>query len=134
MVRPRCSSPARASAPPRAPPLTPAPPAPTSPPPPQSSAECEETIRRIRSHRGVKGVVIVDNAGVPIYSSLSAEETTDYAAHISQLASKARGVVRSLDPENDLTFLRIRSKKHEIMVSPDKDYSLIVIQNPNEMD
>ena len=36
--------------------------------------------------------------------------------------------------QNDLTFLRIRSKKHEIMVSPDKDYSLIVIQNPNEMD
>ena len=100
----------------------------------QSSAECEETIRRIRSHRGVKGVLIVDTAGVPIYSSLSAAETTDVAAHVSQLASKARGVVRCLDPENDLTFLRIRSKKHEIMVSPDKDYSLIVIQNPNEAD
>ena len=33
--------------------------------------------------------------------------------------------------QNDLTFLRIRSKKHEIMVAPDKDYILIVIQNPN---
>ena len=64
-----------------------------------SAAECEETIRRIRSHRGVKGVLIVDTSGVPIYSSLSAEETTDVAAHISQLASKARGVVRCLDPE-----------------------------------
>ena len=33
--------------------------------------------------------------------------------------------------QNDLTFLRIRSKKHEIMVAPDKEYVLIVIQNPH---
>jgi len=48
-----------------------------------------------------------------------------------QLASKARSVIRTLDPQNDITFLRIRSKKHEIMVAPDKDYLLFVIQNPN---
>ena len=33
--------------------------------------------------------------------------------------------------QNDLTFLRIRSNKHEIMVAPDKEYLLIVIQNPS---
>ncbi len=27
-------------------------------------------------------------------------------------------------------FLRLRSKKHEIMIAPDKDYILIVLQNP----
>ena len=70
-------------------------------------------------------------ACICIESSLNEEETANYAAHISQLASKARGVVRTLDPTNDLTFLRVRSKKHEIMVSPDKEYNLIVIQNPN---
>ena len=32
--------------------------------------------------------------------------------------------------QNDLTFLRVRSKKHEIMIAPDKEYLLIVIQNP----
>ena len=46
------------------------------------------------------------------------------------LASKARSAVRTLDPQNDLTFLRIRSKKHEIMVAPEKEYMLIVIQEP----
>ena len=35
--------------------------------------------------------------------------------------------------QNDLTFLRVRSKKHEIMVAPDKDYLLIIIQNPNDV-
>jgi len=41
-------------------------------------------------------------------------------------------VVRDLDPSNDMTFLRVRSKKHEIMVAPDKDFILIVIQNPTD--
>lgn len=29
-----------------------------------------------------------------------------------------------------MEFIRIRSKKHEIMVAPDKEYSLIVLQLP----
>jgi dynein light chain roadblock-type len=37
-------------------------------------------------------------------------------------------------PQNDLTFLRIRSVKHEIMVAPDKDFLLIVLQNPSAVD
>lgn len=32
--------------------------------------------------------------------------------------------------QNDISFLRLRSKKHEIMIAPDKDYTLIVVQNP----
>jgi len=58
--------------------------------------------------------------------------TQKYAANISQLAAKARAVVRELDPTNELTFLRLRTKKHELMVAPEKDYIMIVIQNPNE--
>ncbi|TPP63887.1 Dynein-associated protein Roadblock [Fasciola gigantica] len=54
--------------------------------------------------------------------------TVQYCGLIQQLTSKARSAVRDLDPSNDLTFLRIRSKKNEIMVAPDRDYSLIVIQ------
>jgi dynein light chain roadblock-type len=54
-----------------------------------------------------------------------------YAALITQLATKASSVVRTMDASDDLTFLRIRSKQHEILVAPDKEYSLIVIQNPN---
>ncbi len=53
-----------------------------------------------------------------------------YASSIMRLAAKARSVVRDLDPQNDLTFLRIRSKKHEIMVAPDNEFLLIVIQDP----
>jgi dynein light chain roadblock-type len=65
-------------------------------------------------------------------SSLSPEDTENYAALVSQLAYKASGVVRVLDDTDELAFLRVRSKKHEIMIAPDRDYILVVIQNPHE--
>ena len=48
----------------------------------------------------------------PIRTTLEKKQTEQYAELVSQLAAKARSVVRDLDPMNDLTFLRIRSKKH----------------------
>jgi len=96
------------------------------------AAEVEETLKRIQSHKGVIGTIIINNEGVPIKTTLDSQLTVHYAALISQLTEKARSAVRDLDPSNDLTFLRIRSKKHEIMAAPDRDFLLIVIQNPSE--
>lgn len=67
-----------------------------------------------------------------IRSTLDNIQTQQYSTLVTQLAVKARDVVRDLDPENQLTFLRIRSKKHEIMIAETKPYLLIVIQNPSE--
>lgn len=115
--------------------------------------EVEETMKRIQSHKGVVGTIVVNAegiifedsdllmrefslnfmllvSGIPIKSTLDNTTTVQYAGLISQLSDKARSVVRDLDPTNDLTFLRIRSKKHEIMVAPDKEFILIVVQNP----
>jgi len=57
-------------------------------------------------------------SGIPIRTTLDNSTTVQYSGLIHQLAAKAKSTVRDLDPQNDLTFLRIRSKKHEIMVAP----------------
>uniref|UniRef100_A0A9L0SKK0 Dynein light chain roadblock-type 2 n=2 Tax=Equus TaxID=9789 RepID=A0A9L0SKK0_HORSE len=135
-------------------------------------AEVEETLKRIQTHKGVIGTMVVNAEGfcgnsatpsktgcprdfiealhsfplaaatkyhtldglkgIPIRTTLDNSTTVQYAGLLHQLTMKARSTVRDIDPQNDLTFLRIRSKKHEIMVAPDKEYLLIVIQNPCE--
>ncbi|KAL0978835.1 hypothetical protein UPYG_G00176340 [Umbra pygmaea] len=95
-------------------------------------AEVEETLKRIQSQKGVQGILIVNAEGIPIKTTLDSSNTAQYAGLIHQLVMKARSTVREIDPQNDLTFLRIRSKKNEIMIAPDKDYFLIVIQNPSD--
>ncbi|CAI5721876.1 unnamed protein product [Peronospora destructor] len=100
----------------------------------QPGDEAEETIKRIKSHKGVQAVLIVNKEGVPIYSTTSDEEfAMDHAALVSQLTTKAKSTIQILDPTDDMTFLRICSKKHEIMIAPDKEYALIVIKtlSPN---
>ncbi|KAL7842994.1 hypothetical protein AOLI_G00245060 [Acnodon oligacanthus] len=95
-------------------------------------AEVEETLKRIQSQKGVQGIIIANAEGIPIKTTLDNSSTVQYAGLLHQLMMRARSTVRELDPQNDLTFLRVRSKKNEIMIAPDKDYFLIVIQNPTE--
>ena len=63
------------------------------------ATEVEETIKRLQGHKGVIGVVILNNAGIPIKSTLDQEQTTKYAASLTQLATKARAVIRELDTQ-----------------------------------
>ncbi|XP_028304995.1 dynein light chain roadblock-type 2-like isoform X1 [Gouania willdenowi] len=95
-------------------------------------ADVEETLKRIEAHKGVIGTVVVNAEGIPIRTSLDNSSAVQYAGLLQDLTMRARSSVRDMDPQNDLTFLRIRSKKHEIMVSPENNFLLIVIQNPCE--
>lgn len=63
-------------------------------------------------------------SGIPIKSTMDNPTTTQYANLMHSFILKARSTVREIDPQNDLTFLRIRSKKNEIMVAPGKGSSL----------
>lgn len=96
-------------------------------------SEVEETLKRINSHKGVLGVVIVNNDGIPIRTTLDNGTAVQYAALHTHFVAKAKSAVKALDSTNELRFVRIRSKKHEIMVAPDKEYVLIVIQNPSTL-
>jgi dynein light chain roadblock-type len=102
----------------------------------------DERIERIRLHKGVKGLLIVNlkedkegSSSQPQFVRCTmphGTETTNYGVKLSSLARQARNLVRDLDPSNDLTFLRVTCKKYELMIAPDKDYFLIVIQCQEE--
>jgi len=78
--------------------------------------------------------IYLDCKGAIIQSSLSADQSKQHAALISSLTEKASLLIQTLDPDDDLNFLRIRSKKKEIMVAPDNGFLMMVIQNPNAVE
>jgi dynein light chain roadblock-type len=91
--------------------------------------DADDIISRIMLRPNIAGVIVVNSDHVPIKSNITnSQEQTMYAHLVSALATKARHCIRDLDPGNDLTFIRLRSKKTEIMVAPDKEFTLIVIQ------
>ncbi|KAK9805897.1 hypothetical protein WJX73_002700 [Symbiochloris irregularis] len=97
-------------------------------------ADVEATLQRLSNHKGVLGCVVVDKQGKVLRTTCEAAITEQYANLIPDLAELARGTVRDLDPLNDLQFLRIRSKKTEIMVAPRPDFVLMAIQDPKTVE
>ena len=52
------------------------------------SSEVEETLKRLVSHKGVIGTIVVNNDGIPIKSTLDNHTTTQYAGLINQLVDQ----------------------------------------------
>merc|ERR1712117_40840 len=93
------------------------------------ASEVEETLKRLVTHKGVIGTIVVNADGIPIKSTLDNHTTTQYSGLMIQLVDQAKTMFKEIDSSNDLTFMRLRTKKHEIMVAPDRDYLLIVVLN-----
>jgi dynein light chain roadblock-type len=89
------------------------------------------TLERLENDPSVIGVMVVGNDGYPIRSSLDSATTINYLENFGSLIELARYTVRNLDPTDELDFLRMRTSDYEVMIAPEKEYSLIVLQKGN---
>ena len=81
------------------------------------------------SHKGVEGIILSDSEGVPIKSTFNDDQITYYyTTSASMFIKKCKNVVKEL-VEEELNFIRIRTKLNEIMIAPEDDFIFIVVQN-----
>ena len=110
-------------------------------------SEIEATISRISSYEGEDRILIIksieteDSINSIVMRSLTNNKNNDlksekekqkeelYAKIVPQLGREARSMIRQLDAKNALTFLRVRTTSHEILIAPDKEFYLCVLQN-----
>eukprot|EP00924_Labyrinthula_sp_SR-Ha-C_P015920 maker-scaffold_4-snap-gene-13.48-mRNA-1 protein AED:0.45 eAED:0.45 QI:0/0/0/1/0/0/2/0/110 len=96
-------------------------------------SKAEKRIQRILKHKGVRHILIQNNDGQPIRSNIEDSKFEQaLSSLVSALTHKAGLTIRELNPEDKLTFLRIRTQNMEIMVAPDDDegkYNLVVTQD-----
>ncbi|GAA5925249.1 roadblock/LC7 domain-containing protein [Sporobolomyces koalae] len=62
----------------------------------------------------------------------TSELAREYAKAAVRMVEAVGTDVRGLDQdqEDDLRFLRIRTKRHELMITPHEQYLLVVVQDP----
>ncbi|XP_074602097.1 dynein light chain roadblock-type 2-like [Brevipalpus obovatus] len=99
------------------------------------NSEIEEAFRRIEtSHKSVIGVVAATEDGNVIKSTLSdsKDSSQNYANIIADIVEKARMALKDKQESasDELTYLKIRTKRMEFIVIPDKEYLLIALLNP----
>lgn len=97
------------------------------------SAVIEEIFNKINTHKGVEGIILSDMDGIPLKSTFKDEEVTYfYTTSASMFVRKCRNAVKTLTGES-LSFIRLRTKLNEIMIAPDGNFVLIVVQNPTSV-
>ena len=60
-------------------------------------------------------VSVFCTSGIASRTNIDNSTTVQCSSQFNKLCKLARNCIRELDPENDLTFLRIRTKKNEVM-------------------
>lgn len=71
--------------------------------------EVEETLQRMESYKGVTGTMVVNAEDIPTQTT-SDNSTIPYAGLLHQPTVQAESTVYETDPQNELAFLRIRSR------------------------
>lgn len=94
-------------------------------------AEIEEILSRFKGHEQVQGYVIINQKGDIIrttYMDSSAEEGNKLASIIPELVFKTRAACQFLGKDNNLQFMRVKTSKYELLIAPDSEFILIVVQ------
>ena len=96
--------------------------------------------------------MVLNNEGFPIRSNLDQTSTVQYGHMIADICVKvnsiralyslilpgfvmlclqAKSIVRDLDPTNNLSFFRLKSTTHEVLVAPEDNFIILVLQHNN---
>ncbi|GBE89291.1 hypothetical protein SCP_1502990 [Sparassis crispa] len=104
-----------------------------------TTPELEQTLTMLTSHRSVLGymllsrshpVTMIRHSGVVF----EGEQGKRYASAISRIVESVHSglaeVTEGQSEPDDMRFMRIRTKRHEIMISPGDRYLLAVLHDP----
>eukprot|EP00760_Papus_ankaliazontas_P019254 PhM_4_TR17980/c0_g1_i1/m.80992/K10419/DYNLRB, DNCL2; dynein light chain roadblock-type len=102
----------------------------------QQMSLVEDTLKRIVGHRGVVGYIVMNHKDGSIMRAVGFDDNKDiirrYATKLFQFTQLSHSVVRTLDYDDELTFLRMRWRHREIILAPDyvnKEYTLLVVHD-----
>jgi hypothetical protein len=105
----------------------------------------ENALRKLTSAYGVQNYVILNKTGIPIkYYGVEQAESLHQAALLSELTLATQNFLTSsahlfqssnqlelFSQDTELITLRLKSRKCEVIVTVDENYTLIVSHEPN---
>jgi hypothetical protein len=102
----------------------------------------EVALRKLTQQFGVLSYVIMNKTGIPVkFHGMEGAEATHYAGLASELAISTRELLecqylsqaqkQRFEDDPELHTIRLRTHKHEIIISPEANFTLIVVHDPN---
>uniref|UniRef100_A0A182VI85 Roadblock/LAMTOR2 domain-containing protein n=1 Tax=Anopheles merus TaxID=30066 RepID=A0A182VI85_ANOME len=95
----------------------------------------DHCFERIRQVRLVKQVIVMNENGHPIRSTIAnTEDATTAAGLYASLKDKACYNLKTIDADDEFVMLRIKTRNNEAIISTDPDHGLmyITVQVPDQ--
>ncbi|DAZ92955.1 TPA: hypothetical protein N0F65_012996 [Lagenidium giganteum] len=100
--------------------------------------EIEEAIKQLKSKPGFSSYILMNNDGIVVkYENLEYREAVMHAYHVLALYGRTRKHIQKLFPdpnENEMEWLRLRTKMHEMIIAQHLRFTLVVIQKAENSD
>lgn len=93
-----------------------------------SLEEVETTVSRLSAHKGVQAVMILSDKGEIVHSTFPPELEVEQAKILVKIKRLSSSLFH--DTEEEVSFIRIRTQQHELLVAPNNEYLLVVLHNP----
>lgn len=96
------------------------------------ASEFEDRFAELTHNKSVVGAMILTAEGKTVRSTFDSTSSSSYAEFAYKLIKTTRELLQETDSGNDVKFFRLTTKKHEIMMSPDNQYVLLVIHHTQD--
>lgn len=77
--------------------------------------------------------MVIDDVGRPLQSDYDVKVTAIMAKKLHDLRDAANSAVRDLDASNELTFLRVQTKKNEIIIANEQKFAIVAVRTEKEV-
>ncbi|XP_017866603.1 PREDICTED: dynein light chain roadblock-type 1 [Drosophila arizonae] len=100
--------------------------------PKRTQSYVNEAYRLLLEKPGVEEVLIMNHSGVPVKTSMSRQDALQHACLYDNFREKTQAFLQKLEPPQTLTMLRVRTKLHEVLITPDAKITILVVQNAKD--
>ncbi|XP_034104100.2 dynein light chain roadblock-type 2 [Drosophila nasuta] len=92
----------------------------------------DEAFRLVMEKPGVEEVLIMNRSGVPVKTTMGPQEALQHACLYDNLREKCQAFLHKMEPPQPLVMLRVRTKNHEVIITPDAKITILVVQNAHD--
>jgi len=89
----------------------------------------EEAFRQIQEKKNIRDIIVINELGHPVKSTMDHNVSVKFVGVFQEIRGKLERGMEKIDPTDELLMMRVRTKKHEVMLTPDSKITFIVVQN-----
>jgi dynein light chain roadblock-type len=92
--------------------------------------DAERILTELSRKPGVLGTIVMTSEGVPIRSDFQQNETDLYSSLVGHFVQRVKKALAEIPDMGETEVIRVRSKKHEMVISPFGEFIYLAVQDP----